>query len=78
MPFNHRTREYVFHDGSRMTEFEYMKRWILQQAKLEEQRNKIVLEERLKCIQSKEIMNELLGGTAPSMVYRRLKARNIL
>ncbi len=76
--FDHYRREYVYPSGFQISEFEYARRYWEMQRKLEERHRKIECEDRLSAIQATAVIEELIGGTAPSVVYRRLKARNIV
>jgi hypothetical protein len=73
--YNEYDRSYHFSEGIIMPELEY---WAWRHD-LKEKSEKIVsesnLEHSLKCIESTEIMNDILSGYAPSIAIKRVNAR---
>lgn len=76
--FNCFTMEYAYSDGTRIAAFEYVRLWWKKYHELEDQRRRAESEDRLKAIQATAVMNEMISGTAPSVIHRRLRAQNIL
>jgi len=66
-------RIYRFADGREMTDKEY-ETWCYEEHNKKELEQ---LEHKLKCIESTELMNDMLKGYAPSIAYSRAYRRKI-
>lgn len=74
-PFDEYNRTYHFADGTIMPEFEYWAWRRKLEYKQQENIKKTNLEFMLKCIDSTEVMNDMLNGYAPSIALSRAAKR---
>lgn len=74
-PFNDYDRTYHFADGTVMPEFEYWTWRKKLEYEQEKNRSQANLEFMLKCIDSAEVMNDMLKGYAPSIALSRAAKR---
>lgn len=68
-------KEYVFLNGDRIDEQEYLRQCRLRRLEEEERSREANYEFSMRCIEATNLMNDMMSGYAPSIAYSRSRRR---